>query len=52
MAEQSMTLHQRIGTVAMPTEAVGVGVGLRLHDGIEAEQVEGLHGPVTERGDP
>src|ERR671931_1773658 len=32
-------------------EAVGVWIAQSLRDGVQGEQVEGLHGPVMHRGD-
>src|SRR4051794_35714237 len=52
MAEQKMNLCQGIGTAAFPPKAIGMAVGLGFRDGVEAEQVECLHGPIGHRGDP
>ena len=47
-----MGLCQGIGTAAFPPKAIGMAVGLGFRDGIEAEQVECLHGPIGHRGNP
>src|SRR3954451_6211883 len=47
-----MSLSERIGTAAFPPKAIGMAIGLGFRDGIEAEQVECLHGPVGHRGNP
>jgi hypothetical protein len=52
MAQQGMDLVQGIGTAAFQSKAIGMAVGLRFRDGIESEQVEGLHRPVGHRGNP
>ena len=52
MAQQVMGLSHRISTAAFPPKAVGVAVGLRFRDGIEAEQVESLHGSIGHDGNP
>src|ERR1700722_2947844 len=52
MAQQEMSLRQRIGTAAFPPKAIGMAVGLRFRDGVETKQVECLHGPIGHRGNP
>ena len=52
MAQQEMSLRQRIGTAAFSPKAIGMAVGLRFRDGIETEQVECLRGAVGHRGNP
>ena len=52
MTQQVMGLSHRISTAAFPPKAVGVAVGSRFRDGIEAEQVEGLHGSIGHGGNP
>ena len=51
MTQQVMGLSHRIGTAALPPKAIGVAVGLGFRDGIEAEQVQGLHGSIGQDGD-
>ena len=51
MAQQEMSLCQRIGTAAFPPKAIGMAVGSGFRDGIETQQVECLHGPIGHRGD-
>ena len=51
MAQQEMSLSQRIGTAAFPSKAIGMAVGMRFRDGIESEQVECLHGSIGHCGD-
>ncbi len=50
MTQQVMGLSRRISTAAFPPKAIGVAAGLRFRDGIEAEQVEGLHGSISHDG--
>src|SRR5215471_432167 len=52
MTQQGMGLSHRISTAAFPPKAIGVAVGLRFRDGIEAEQVESLHGSIGHGGNP
>src|SRR5262249_32106879 len=52
MTQQVMGLSHRIGTAALTPKAIGVAVGLRFRDGIEAEQVQGLHGSIGHGGNP
>src|SRR5262245_8387649 len=52
MTQQVMGLSHCISTAAFPPKAIGVAVGLRFRDGIEAEQVEGLHGSIGPGGNP
>src|SRR4051794_39349347 len=52
MAQHAMGLGQGVGTAAFPSKAIGMAIGLRFRDGIEAEQVECLHGSVGHRGNP
>src|SRR5262249_3027796 len=40
-----MTMIQGVGTAPLPAKTVGVGIGRRLLNRIETEQVQGLHGP-------
>ena len=47
-----VTLIQGIGTAAFQSKAVGMAVGEGLCDGIEAQQVEGLHGPIGHGRNP
>ena len=50
--EDLVAFVQGIGAAALRPKAVGMAVGEGLRDGIEAEQVEGLHGPIGHGGDP
>ena len=50
MSQNDMHLFQRIGTAAFTAEAVGIGVRCGFQDGIQAEQIQGLHGPVGHGG--
>ena len=52
MTQQDMGLSHRIRTATFPPKAIGVAVGLRFRDGIEAEQVESLHGSIGHGGNP
>src|SRR5262245_65269412 len=52
MTQQIMGLGHGISTAALPPKAIGMAVGLRFRDGIEAEQVEGLPGSIGHGGDP
>src|SRR6516225_5414989 len=52
MTQQDMGLSHRISTATFPPKAIGVAVGLRFCDGIEAEQVESLHGSIGHGGNP
>src|SRR5262249_20010073 len=47
-----MGLCERIGTTAFQPKAIGMAVSSRFHDGIEAEQVECLHGSIGHGGNP
>src|SRR6266446_10584604 len=47
--QQSMSLFEGIGTAALQAKAIGMAVGLGFRDGIEAQQVECLHGPIGHR---
>src|SRR5258706_16270309 len=47
-----MSLSERIGTAAFESKAIGVAIGLGFRDGIEAEQVECLHGSIGHDGNP
>ena len=49
--QDDVALHHRIGGGSFLPEPVGVRVGGRLGDGVQGEQVEGLHGPVPHRRD-
>ncbi len=49
-AEQEMTLLDGIRTAAFPAEAVGMAVGLRFRDRVEAQKVQGLLGPIDQGG--
>jgi hypothetical protein len=49
MAEQTMSLCQGISTATFPPKAIGMAVSMRFRDGIEAQQVECLHGPIDHR---
>ena len=49
--EDLVAFVQGIGTAAFRPKAVGMAVGEGFRDGIEAEQVQGLHGPIGHRGD-
>jgi hypothetical protein len=40
MAQQEMSLCQRIGTAAFPPKAIGMAVGLRFRDGVDWRQLE------------
>ena len=51
MAQHDVSLSQGIGTAAFSPKAIGMAVGMGFRDGIEAEQVEGLHGSIGHRGD-
>ena len=50
MAQHEMSLSHGIGAAAFPPKAIGMAVGVGFRDGIEAEQVECLHGPIGHRG--
>jgi hypothetical protein len=50
IAEQEMNLLDGIGTAAFQPKAIGMAIGQSFRDGIESEQVERLHGPVSHRG--
>src|SRR4051812_16940421 len=52
MAQHAMGLGQGVGTAAFPSKAIGMAIGVGFRDGIEAEQVECLHGSVGHRGNP
>jgi hypothetical protein len=39
IAQQEMSLFQAVGTAAFQPKAIGMAVGLRFRDGIEAQQV-------------
>src|SRR4051794_16201131 len=52
MSQQDLSLGQGIGTAAFEPKAIGMAVGLSFRDGIEAEQVECLHGSVGHGGNP
>ena len=52
VAQDLVALIQRVSTTAFQTKAVGVTVGQRLRDRVETEQVECLHGPVRQGGNP
>ena len=49
-SQQDMGLCHGIGAGAFSPKAIGMAVGLRFRDGIEAEQVKGLHGSVGHGG--
>ena len=51
MAQHDVSLSQGIGTAAFPPKAIGVAIGARFRHGIEAEQVECLHGSIGHGGD-
>ena len=51
-SEDLVTLIQGIGTAALQPKAIGMAVGQRFRDGIETEQVEGLHGAIGHCGYP
>src|ERR1700722_14559007 len=51
MTQQVVGLSHRIRTAAFPPKAIGVAVGVSFRDGIEAEQVESLHGSLGHGGD-
>src|ERR1700734_1631980 len=48
--EDFVTLIQGIRTAAFQPKAVGMAVGQGFRDGIEAEQVESLHGSIRHYG--
>src|SRR6516165_6445079 len=52
MTQQGLGLSHGISTAAFPPKAIGVAIGLRFRDGIEAEQVESLHGSIGHGGNP
>ena len=45
-----VNLHQGIGTAAVESESVGVAVRQGSLDGVQAKQIQRLHGPVGHRG--
>src|SRR3954462_11882383 len=47
-----MSLSERIGAAAFQSKAIGMAIGLGFRDGIEAEQVECLHGSIGHGGNP
>jgi len=47
-----VTLIQGIGTAALTAKAVGIGIGSRFHDRIEAKQVERLHRSIGHGRNP
>jgi hypothetical protein len=49
--EDLVAFIQGIGTAAFQSKAVGMAVGQGLRDGIEAEQIEGLHRSIGHGGD-
>ena len=51
-SQDLVTFIQGIGTASFQPKAIGMAVGQGFRDGIEAEQVEGLHGSVGHGGDP
>jgi hypothetical protein len=51
VAQDLVTLIQGIGTTAFLAKAVGVGIGQRFLDRVQAEEVQSLHGPVGQGGD-
>src|SRR5437764_13117369 len=46
ITQQNMGLCEGIGTAALQAKAIRMAVGLGFRDGIEAQQVEGLHGSI------
>jgi hypothetical protein len=50
ITQQTVGLCEGIGTAALQAKAIGMAVGLGFRDGIEAEQVEGLHGSIGHGG--
>jgi site-specific DNA recombinase len=50
--EDLVAFIQGIGAAAFQPKAVGMAVGQGLRDGIEAEQVQGLHGSIGQGGNP
>ena len=52
MTQQDMGLSHRISTATFPPKTIGVAVGLRFRDGVEAEQVQSLHGSIGHGGNP
>ena len=51
-SQQLMTLLQGVGTAAIWTEAVRITIRQGFLDGVQTQQVKGLHGPVGHRGNP
>ena len=52
LPQDLVTLIQGVGTAPLTAEAVGVGIGQRFLDRIEAEQVPRLHGSIAQGGNP
>ena len=50
-AQRVETLLEGVGSGALRSEAVGIGVGGGLRDGFQCLQVQRLHGAVFHRGD-
>jgi hypothetical protein len=46
ITQQTMGLCEGIGTAAFQSKAIRMAIGLGFRDGVEAEQVEGLHGSI------
>ena len=51
MAQHRMGLCQGVRTAALPPKAIGMAVGQGFRDGIEAQQVQCLHGSIGHGGD-
>src|SRR5262249_12716724 len=49
VAKEEMTLLDGIRTAACLAKAIGMAVGQGFGDGIEAKQVQSLHGPIGHR---
>ena len=52
IADQDTNLVESVRTAAFQSKAIGVAVGLGFRDGIEAEQVQGLHGSIGHGRNP
>src|SRR5947209_6468469 len=48
--EHFVTMLQGVRTAAFQTESVGAAIRQGFFDGVQAEQVKSLHGPVGHRG--
>src|SRR5947209_359297 len=51
LTQNLVALVQSVGTATVTAKTVGVGIGSRFLDRIEAEQVQGLHGSIGQGRD-